>query len=409
MSRKLTLLSVLYFVQGLPYGFQLTALPVYLRAAGVSLTGIGLASALSLPWVLKVLWGPAVDRYGLRGFGRRKSWIVPLQLALALACLGAAWVPPEGGLTMLLVMVLLMNLFAATMDVAVDGLAVDLLEPSELGYGNVAQVVGYKVGILTGGGLLVWASGWLGWPGLFVSMAALVALGLLVTLPFRERRAGVEVPAGPSSMGEVVRSLWRALVAPGGGYLLLFIGSYKLGETLADAMFKPFLYDAGYGREEIGLWVGTWGILFSLTGSFLGGVLASRVRILHAVAATALLRALAVGGEWWLSTVDPTPAKVIVVIAAESLFGGAITTALFAYMMLRVDRKIGATHYTALATVEVAGKLAAASFSGIVADLAGYPTLFALATLLAVAFLGLLVPVYRTDRSAESGRGGGLW
>jgi hypothetical protein len=210
-------------------------------------------------------------------------------------------------------------------------------------------------------------------------------------------------------MGEVVRSLWRALVAPGGGYLLLFIGSYKLGETLADAMFKPFLYDAGYGREEIGLWVGTWGILFSLTGSFLGGVLASRVRILHAVAATALLRALAVGGEWWLSTVDPTPAKVIVVIAAESLFGGAITTALFAYMMLRVDRKIGATHYTALATVEVAGKLAAASFSGIVADLAGYPTLFALATLLAVAFLGLLVPVYRTDRSAESGRGGGLW
>lgn len=412
VSRKLAILSTLYFVQSLPYGFQVTALPVYLRGEGVSLTGIGLASALSLPWVLKVIWGPAVDRYGSRRFGRRRSWILPLQVGLLLCCAAAAVVSPQRDLVTLLVTVLLMNLCASTMDVAVDGLAVDLLRREELGYGNIAQVVGYKLGILTGGGLLVWASGWIGWNGLFLAMTVLIAVAILITLGFREGTAARSAQAEsaeelPSrSLTAVVGSLWCALGVPGTGFLLLFIGTYKLGETMADTMFRPFLYDAGFDRQQIGLWLGTWGMLFSLSGSFLGGVLASRIRILHAVAITALLRALAVGGEWWLSLVDPTTARVAGVIAAEQLFGGALTTAIFAFMMSRVDRRIAATHYTLLATVEVLGKMLASWVSGFIADLTSYPVLFGLATVLAVAFLALLIPIYRAgsrEREPEPG------
>ncbi|MEE8524923.1 MAG: MFS transporter [Thermoanaerobaculia bacterium] len=401
MSRKLAILSTLYFVQGLPYGFQLIALPVYLRSAGVSLTGIGLASALSLPWVFKVIWGPAVDRYGSQRFGRRRSWILPLQLSLLTSCVVAAYVPPSRGLWTLLAMVFLMNLFASTMDVAVDGLAVDLLRLEELGYGNSAQVVGYKLGILTGGGLLVWASGWIGWNGLFLAMSALIAGAIAVTLGFREPPPKESRPPH-ESLGSIVGALWRALRVPGTGFLLLFIGTYKLGETMADRMFNPFLVDAGYGPQQIGLWLGTWGMALSLTGSLLGGVLASRIGILHAVAITASLRALAVAGEWWLSLVEPTTSRVAAVIAVESLFGGAVTTAIFAYMMSRVDRRIAATHYTLFATVEVFGKQVASWISGFIADLTGYPTLFFIATVLAVAFLGLLIPVYRTEARRAS-------
>lgn len=421
MSRKLAILSLLYFIQGLPYGFQVMALPVYLRAEGVSLASIGLASFLSLPWSIKVIWGPLVDRFGDRRFGRRKSWIVPLQVGLALACAAASLIRPGGDLMFLVACVLAMNLFASTMDVAVDGLAVDLLERRELGYGNIAQVVGYKLGILTGGGLLVWASETIGWQGLFLSMAALVGLALVFTLWFREpaRRPAREAaegdptgvvdsrldPAldpvgGASSMMGVLRALARALRRPGTGWLLLFIATYKLGETMADAMLKPFLYDHGYGAREIGLWLGTYGMAFSLLGSFLGGVLASRIRLLTAVAIAASLRAAAVGGEWWLSVAGPTAERVIAVAAMENLFGGALTTAVFAYMMSRVDRRIGATHFTLLATVEVAGKILASSVAGVVAQALGYPPLFALATTLAVLFLGLLIPVDRAERVA---------
>ncbi len=397
MSRKLGILSLLYFIQGLPYGFQATALPVYLRAEGMSLAGIGLASALSLPWSLKVIWGPLVDRYGSQRFGRRRSWIVPLQVALAVACVAASLIRPGSGLGLLLGCVLAMNLFASAMDVAVDGLAIDLLRTEELGYGNIAQVVGYKLGILTGGGILVWASASIGWKGLFLSMAALVGVAVLITLGFREPSPKKHAER-PDSVLDVLRTLGRALRRPGTGWLLLFIGTYKLGETMADAMLKPFLYDAGYGAREIGLWLGTYGMVFSLVGSFAGGVLASRLRLLTAVAITATLRAMAVGGEWWLTVVGPTAERVIAVAAMENLFGGALTTAVFAYMMSRVDRSIGATHYTLLATVEVTGKILASTLAGLLAQAFGYPPLFAAATVLAVLFLVVLVPVDRAER-----------
>jgi MFS family permease len=289
-----------------------------------------------------------------------------------------------------------MNLFAATLDVAVDGLAVDLLSERELGRGNVAQVVGYKIGMLTGGGILVWASGRIGWEGLFGVMAGLIGLSLLVTLALREEaliEPGRRFPR--VTLGGVLVLLSRAVRSREALWLLLFVGTYKLGESMADTMFKPFLYDAGYGREQIGLWVGTWGMLFSILGSIGGGWLAGRVTLLRAVAVTAALRALPVAGEWWLSLVEPTVARVLGVTIAEHFFGGALTTAMFAFMMSRVDRRIGATHYTLLASVEVWGKLPSAWISGVVTQATSYPFLFGVATVLSVAFLGLLSPLSR--------------
>jgi len=411
---KLGILWTLYFVQGLPFGFQATALPVYLRSAGVSLQAVGLATALSLPWSLKIFWAPLVDRYGGGRFGRRKSWILPLQLLLAATCAVAALVPPHEGVAPILVLVLGMNLFAATLDIAVDGLAVDVLEIGELGHGNVAQVVGYKVGMLTGGGLLVWASGAIGWEGLFLAMAGLVGACFVVSLAWREtdqtRRHEPASPLVHPRFGEIFAALRRSVSERGTGWLLLFIGTYKLGESMADTMFKPFLVDAGYGSQQIGLWVGTWGMLFSIAGSVGGGLLASRRPLLQAVAITAVLRAIPVAGEWWLSVVTPTSGRVVAVTCAEHFFGGALTTAMFAYMMGRVDKRIGATHYTLLAAIEVWGKLPSAWASGFITAHSSYPVLFGLATALSIAFLGLLAPLGRAGgggRGAEAARPAG--
>ena len=170
---KIGLLASLYFAQGLPFGFQSNALPLYLTELGLTMTEVSLARALAIPWALKMLWAPLVDRYASARLGRRKSWIIPMQLLLAGACVVASLFPlSRETLTPFLICVLMMNLFAATQDIAVDGLAVDLLEPRELGGGNAAQVVGYKIGILTGGGLLVglfakgnWSSCFSPWPG----------------------------------------------------------------------------------------------------------------------------------------------------------------------------------------------------------------------------------------------------
>ena len=406
--QRLGILWALYFVQGLPFGFQATALPAYLRAQGASLAEIGLATLLALPWMLKLFWSPLVDRYGSHRFGRRRSWIVPLQVALAATCVLAALVPPghqSNGLGLLLALVLLMNLLAATMDIAVDGLAVDVLERQELGHGNTAQVVGYKMGMLTGGGLLVWASGRIGWRGLFLAMAGLVAIGVCVTLVWRELHPSpdgtVDTPPNRPRLGEILTLLRRQVTTPSALWLLLFVGTYKLGETMADTMFKPFLHDAGFAVEQIGLYIGTLGMLLSIVGSFAGGWLATRLPPLTAVGIAAVLRAVPVAGEWWLSLVEPTRDRVLLVTGLEHFFGGALTTALFAYMMSRVDRRIGATHYTLLASVEVWGKLPASAVSGFITGATSYAFLFGLATVLSLLYLLLLIPL----RAAERRRG----
>ena len=177
--RKLGPLLALYFAQGLPFGFQATALPLLLRERGVPLQAIGFASLLAAPWMAKPLWAPLVDRYGSVRFGRRKSWIVPMQVGLIGCALAAARAPSEVALAAI---ILVMNLFAATQDIAVDALAVSWLEPHELGPGNAVQVVGYKLGMLTGGGLLVWQSARIGWDGLFYAMAGLLALVLALSV-----------------------------------------------------------------------------------------------------------------------------------------------------------------------------------------------------------------------------------
>jgi MFS family permease len=391
--RKVGLLGALYFVQGLPFGFQTTALPVYLRTQGVSLMTISVLGLLSAPWMVKALWAPLVDRHGSERIGRRKSWILPMQAGLAATCAVAAFVPVQGALPVLLGLVFLMNLFAATQDIAVDGLAVDLLEPRELGLGNSAQVVGYKMGSLTGGGLLVWASEAIGWGGLFLGMS-LLSLGVLTVVALvHEPRRAVGAEGEQLSWYELRDRLLATLRLPGMGWMLLFIATYKLGESMVDVLFKPFLVDAGFTQGQIGLWLGTWGNVASLLGSVAGGLLASRMPLLGALALASCLRVFPLGGEWWLALHGPTEAGVIAVTVAENFFGGVLTTTLFAFMMSRVDRRIGATHYTLLASVEVMGKAPGGPIAGLLATQAGwsYANVFLLGTVLSVAFVVLLL------------------
>jgi len=132
-SSGLALLGLLYFCQGLPGGFLAVALPVILRERGLSMAEIGLASLLSLPWMLKVLWAPLVDRWWWPRIGRRRSWMIPAQLGMLGCTLALAAFEPEDGLYPIVVLFLALNVFAATQDIPVDGYAVDVLRGRELG------------------------------------------------------------------------------------------------------------------------------------------------------------------------------------------------------------------------------------------------------------------------------------
>ncbi len=402
---QLAWLAALYAVQGLPYGFQASALAVQLRERGVSLEAIGFSGVLAAPWLLKALWAPLVDHHRGGPLGPRRSWIVPMQLGLALT-MGVAGLLPEGGdIHPLLACVLLMNLFAATMDIAVDGLAVDLLKARQLGLGNAIQVVGYKLGMLTGGGILVWATGHLGWGPLFFVMAGLTLAVLGLTLAMREPDAAMAPTtdaAAPARrpLAEALRRPWATLARPGALALVALITTYKLGEALIDPMFGAMLVDRGVERATLGLWVGTYGMATSILGSLVGGLLGARVSLVRALVVAGALRGapmlLVVLIAFELAPVELAP----LAIAAEHFFAGMLTTSMFAFMMARVDRTIGASHYTLLATLEVLGKTPPSLLSGVLAGALGYGPAFAVGLIAAALWPLAAAPLARRAPAA---------
>lgn len=369
-ARRLLLLGALYLAQGLPYGFFTQYLPAMMRMNGFSKEEIGRLGILALPWTLKFLWAPLVDRYGSARFGRRRSFILPLQALTVAVMIGLAVMLPEGSgmppLAPLMAAVFLTNLLAATQDVATDGLAVGLLSEKERGLGNAIQVAGYRVGMIIGGGVLLVWMGTLGWSGTFAAMAVILAI---CTLPVLFHR---EVPGGKAEL-PVISLDW--FYRPGLGGWLLILLLYKAGDAMASPMVKPLLVDRGYTLEDIGWLGGTLGSVMGLAGALLGGWLAGSIGRRRALLLCGGLQMVSVLG-YAAAAAWGSDLRVQAAVAFEHLAGGMATVALFTAMMDRCRPDREATDYTVQASVVVLATGVAGYIGGVVADQVEYPVFF---------------------------------
>ena len=385
--KKLMLLGSLYLAQGLPDGFFRQTLPVMLRREGVSLEGIGLATLLMLPWGLKFLWAPLVDRHGSPRFGRRRSWIVPLQLSAIAVMLLLARADPQHGLMPLLVGVLVINFIAATQDIAADGLAVALLRPEERGLGNGVQVGAYRVGMILSGGVLVVLFERIGWAGCFYWMAGISTLALLPVLLARE-------PAAPPPEPQDVGMLRGFLRQPGMGGWLATIAAFKFGEAFATAMLRPMFVDHDLSLVALGWITGTAGFVAGMVGAMVGGAFVGAYGRYRMLMIFGLLQAVAVASYALLALGPLDLTRVYVICIFEHLVGGMATAALFTMMMDACRPHAAGTDYTAQASVVVLATGIASAFSGFSAQTLGYPAHFGLAAALCLAATGL-VPMHR--------------
>lgn len=382
MHGKLLPLAGLYLVQGLPYGLQSSLLPILLRARGLSLTRVGLTKGLYAPWLLKLAWAPLVDRRGTP-----RGWLTLSTVSLGLVCgLLAVLPPPQAGQTGLpttvMGLLLLLNLGAAVQDVALDTLAVQLLEPKELGPGNTVQVVAYKLGsALAGGGLLVLFPT-LSWPLLFWLLAATywLAAALAWAAPALGQLARPQTSEHKPHTSYLLQDL---LAVPGTLWTAGFVLTYKLGEQGAGSLFPLLLLDHGASASDLGLWSGLGAVTCSIAGSSLGGALLARhwqpLKLLKSVlqlrlgglaCQTALLFHLNSPG----ASLDPGTLMrgvALLSLCLQQFLGGVVTTATFTVMMhcsQLAPRALQATHYSFLATLELLGKLLPGTLAGVLAD-----------------------------------------
>lgn len=375
-TRKLVLLGSLYLAQGLPDGFFRQALPVMLRGQGLSLENIGLAALLALPWAFKFMWAPLVD-----GFGRRRSWIIPLQMVAIVTFLLLSQADPRHGLTPLLIGVLLINFLAATQDIATDGLAVALLQPGERGLGNGVQVAAYRLGMIISGGALIILHEQIGWATTFYALAGVCALALVPVLLSEEPPAPPQAPASPRVFAELLRQ-------PGMASWLLVIATYKFGEAFGVAMLRPMLVDRHLGLTDLGWITGTAGFVASLVGAMVGGALVERYGRYRMLLVGGVVQALAVVSYAALALGPLEIVRVYVVCSFEHFSSGLATVPLFTMMMDATRPHAAGTDYTAQACVVVLATIVASSLSGFSAHPLGYPAHFAVAA--GLCLLGLL-------------------
>jgi MFS family permease len=372
---------------------------VLLRKQGLSLPSISLASLLALPWALKFLWAPFMDRYGSARLGRRRGYILPLQVLSASVLLALAL--PEGTVSVqaVLVAVLLVNLLSATQDVATDGLAVDLLGPEELGWGNGVQVAAYRVGMILGGGLMLILFDALGWRLTLLGLGLLLLVATLPVTFFREPPSPTPPGHGPSALRE---SLLYWVRRPGSGTWFTLLVLYKAGEHLATGMLRTFLFDMGLGLAELGWMLGIVGFTTGLVGALLGGALVNPLGRRRALlvfgtlqAVTVLLYALAARGA--------SVPVLALICGVEHLAGGMATAALFTVMMETCRPEHAGADYTIQACVVVVASIAAAAVSGFSAQGLGYSLHFALSGALCVAAVAWVALTFHPPRTLAPG------
>ena len=371
--RKLWWVGLLYFAEGLPFGFVVDNFPVYFRVHGVSLIDIGFMSLLTAPWSAKFLWSPLVDQ-----LGQRRHWIAGALLVMAAALVALPTLPPAPVAGMLLVLLLLFTTAAATQDIAIDAYTIELLEPGEEGVANGVRVSAYRAALIAGGGVLVALAAWLGWSGAFwIGAGFFVLLGLVVMqLPATDHR--------PQPPGEWARELAAWLARPGSIGLFLFVFLYKLGERALGPMVKPFWVDRGLSLGEIALVSTTFGVAASIAGSMVGGLYTSRRGIFHGLWVLGLIQA---GSHFGYATTAWLGLGRWAIYASsllESFCAGLGTAAFLSFLMNVCDKRQAATQYALLSAMFNLSGTLVGGFSGLGATRMGYGSYFAFTSLLAL-------------------------
>lgn len=384
---KLTWVAILYFAEGFPLGLFFDAFPVYFRSLGVSLTTIGFFNLVRLPWTLKFLWAPAVDVWG-----KRKNWIVPCQVLLAVDLCVFLILEPGRVDAQLWAVLIALTMLSATQDIAIDAYTIELLDEREMGPANGLRVTTYRIALICAGGVFVALSGLVGWTVAF-ALAAVLLAGTSVlsshapeTLrakPLRERW----VVTVERAVVEPFREFWQR---PGVVYVMLFILTFKLGDVALGPMVRPFWVDRQFTPLQIGAVPGTIGVVSTVFGALLGGRLTKTWGQFHALWVLGIAQAASNLVYATAAALPPSDLLMYSASVIESFCGGLGTAPFLTFLMSVCDKTKAATQYALLSALTALAGPFVGTFSGWLAQTVGYATYFTATFFLAWPAFALL-------------------
>ncbi|MBL8808392.1 MAG: AmpG family muropeptide MFS transporter [Rhodospirillales bacterium] len=406
------LLAVLFmgFSSGLPLPLTFGTLSFWLAESGVSRAAIGVLAVVGSAYSLKFLWAPLIDRLPLgvlaRRFGRRRSWALVLQAALAVAifCLGLTD-PRVDPLATALVAVVIAFL-SASQDIVIDAYRIELLRADEQGAGAAATQWGYRFGMMASSAGALYAAEFGGWSFAFALMAALMGVGALTVWLTREPAAPAAVlaPLAGTTPAEKARAWVREAVVgpfadfmsrPSWALIVVFVVLYKFGDALAGVMANPFYVAMEFTRVEVANISKIYGVFATLAGVTAGGALVHRFGLYRSLLACGILQALSNLMYVVQAMAGHDTMLLAVTISLENFTGGMGSAAFVAYLSGLCNVAFTATQYALLSSLATVGRTTLAASGGWLSELLDWPAFFALTTLAAVPGIVMIVWLMR--------------
>lgn len=392
-SRKMLVLMLLGLSSGLPFYLTSQTLQAWMTVEKVDLGAIGLFSLVAIPYSLKFLWSPLVDRYIPPVFflGRRRSWLALTQLGLTLAIAAMFFQQPAQALQALSINAILIAFLSATQDIVADAYRSDVLDDREMGAGVALFVLGYRIGLILAGSVAFIIADRLSWPIAYLSMAAIMALNIGITLFAPEPERDLETPQ------TLIDAVWRPFqdFVERSGWLkaiviLVFIIFYRYGDALLNNMATPFLLQTGFSPTDLGTIKGGMGLVATIVGTLLGGSVLSQIGISRSLWIFGGLQALSNLSYLILANLGTNYTFMILTINVENFCTGLGTAGFIAFLMSLCNPKFSATQYALLSSLMAVSRDILVAPAGQLAKATGWPLFFLITLIAALPGLFLL-------------------
>ncbi len=407
--KRMAICVGLGFSSGLPLYVLYQLIPAWLRTEGVDLSTIGVLSLVSMPYTLKFLWSPLLDRYDPLGMGRRRTWSLLTQVGLLLALGAFSALTPTAHMGAITVLCLIVSLFSATQDIALDAYRRELLPDRELGLGNSLAVNAYRLASLVPGSLALILADVLPWRAVHLVVAGFMVVGMVTAILMPEQpRAAPEGQSLGATVGDAIRSFVKVRGPSATVGILLFMLLYKLGDSMATALATPFYLDMGFSMTEVGTIAKAASLWASVGGGMLGGVMMVYTGIHRALWIFGVVQLVSILGFAGLSVVGADPLALFGVVSFEYLGVGLGTAAFVAFIARNTDPRYTAFQFAVLTAITGIPRTIAGATTGYLVEAFGYTAFFVGCFVLALPGMLMLPWVAPwgddpSDRNPQSG------
>lgn len=397
MNKRFFIVFLLGFSSGLPMALISSTLQAWYADSGMSILATGALSLISLPYAYRMFWGPILDRYSLCALGKRRSWIVTMQVFLLVGFNVMAWFTPEQHPHLLAFIALILACCSATQDIAIDAHRTEFLPVTQHALGASLAVFGYRLALLVSGGLaLVMASSW-GWANTYRFMGVMMILGIGAALFSPE--PSVSDDKKNSFSLSFIAPIKDLLARPGITALLLFIFCYKLGEaftTTTSGIVMPFLIQGlGFSLDTIGYINKILGITSILAGGLVAGLVLLRYSLYSTLLCFGLLQALTNVLFVVLAVVGNNTLLLALAVFADNFAAGMGSTALVALFMRLVNQHYTGTQFSILVALSTLPRIISGPIAASIQMSIGWVGLYQLSVVCALAFIPFLLMIKR--------------